>query len=271
MKRATALTIAGSDSGGGAGIQADLKTFQAFGVFGTSAIAALTAQNTEGVAAIFDVPAAFLAAEIDAVLGDIGAGAVKTGMLSRPENVDVVAARLRAHAVERLVVDPVMVSKSGARLLSEAAIERVRTALLPLALVVTPNAAEAEVLSGVRVADRASMARAAEAILALGPRAVLMKGGHLEIEPGLALDILFERGAGAPLELRAPRSDPRLTHGTGCTLSAAIAAALARGADLREAVAAAKDYLTRALAAGFFPGRGHGVPDHGVAPPDRFR
>ncbi len=264
---AAALTIAGSDSGGGAGIQADLKTFHSFGVFGTSAIAALTAQNTRGVVAIHDVPASFVAAQIDAVLSDIPVAAAKTGMLSRPDTVEAVADRLRAHSLRALVVDPVMVAKSGARLLSEDAVTALRRALLPLALLVTPNAAEAQVLAGgPPVRTRADMEDAARRIADLGPRAVLLKGGHLAIEPGVALDLLHLRDTGESIEFRAPRQDPRHTHGTGCTLSAAIAAGLALGKPLPEAVAIAKDFLTRALAAGIAPGSGHGCPDHRVRP-----
>jgi hydroxymethylpyrimidine/phosphomethylpyrimidine kinase len=256
--RPIALTIAGSDPSGGAGIQADLKTFHAFGVFGTAAITALTVQNTCGVAAVHDVPPAFVAAEVEAVLSDIQVGAAKTGMLSQPAVVEAVAAALRAHALERLVVDPVMVAKGGARLLSEAAVAALVRDLLPLALLVTPNAEEAAALAGMAVRDRADMYEAARRIAALGPRAVLVKGGHVEIEAGVAIDVLHD--GRDFVEIAAPRADARFTHGTGCALSAAITALLARGRPLEDAVREAKSWITRAIANGFAPGRGHGVP-----------
>lgn len=263
--RPVALTIAGSDPSGGAGIQADLKTFAAFGVYGAAAIAALTVQDTRGVRETHEVPADFVAHEVEAVLADLAPAAVKTGMLLTAAVVEAVAAKLRAHAVSRLVVDPAMISKSGARLLAEDAIPAMKRALLPLALLVTPNAAEAEALAGVPVRDRETMREAARRIAALGPRAVLVKGGHVDVEAGLAIDVLYD---GRDFEeFRAPRADSRMTRGTGCTLSAAIAALLALGKPLPAAIAGAKDYLTRAIAAGFAPGEGHGVPDHGVAPP----
>jgi hydroxymethylpyrimidine/phosphomethylpyrimidine kinase len=268
VTRPTALTIAGSDPGGGAGIQADLKTFQAFGVFGTAAIAALTAQDTRGVHGVHPVPPAFVAAQVDAVLGDIGADAVKTGMLASAPLVEAVAARLRAHRVERLVVDPVMVAKGGARLLEPDAVGALERLLLPLALIVTPNAAEAEALAGIPVRDLAGMREAARRIRDMGPRAVLVKGGHVEETGALVVDLLLDEG-GALHEMRGPRLDARHTHGTGCALSAAIAALLARGRPLAAAVDEARRWLALALARGAVPGRGagHGCPDHFTAPP----
>jgi hydroxymethylpyrimidine/phosphomethylpyrimidine kinase len=263
----TTLTIAGSDPGGGAGIQADLKTFCAFGVYGAAVITALTAQNTRGVASIHEVPPEFVAAQLDAVLSDIPLGALKTGMLSNAAIVEVVADRIRRHAVGNLVVDPVMVSKSGARLLSGDAVEVLLRRLFPLALLVTPNAAEAEVLAGTAPRDCASMREAARRIAEFGPRAVLIKGGHIEgAEPGVALDVLYDASSREFFELRAPRHDARFTHGAGCTLSAGIAAGLALGRPLFEAVRAAKDFLARAIEAGILPGGGCGVPDHRVRP-----
>jgi hydroxymethylpyrimidine/phosphomethylpyrimidine kinase len=239
-----ALTIAGSDSGGGAGIQADLKTFSALGVYGASAITALTAQNTRGVIAIQDVPPAFVAAQIDAVLDDIGADAAKTGMLSSSAIIEVVAERLRAHGVTRLVVDPVMVAKSGHALLRPEAVAALKELLLPLAFVVTPNLPEAEVLVGHPVAAENEIRGAAREIAALGPRYVLVKGGH-RADTEDALDVLFD---GETFHaLRTPRVDTPHTHGTGCTYSAAIAAGLAKGLTVVEAAAEAKAYLQGAI------------------------
>jgi hydroxymethylpyrimidine/phosphomethylpyrimidine kinase len=247
-----ALTIAGSDSGGGAGIQADLLTFAAFGVHGASAVAALTAQNTTGVRGVLAVEPAFVAQQIDAVLDDLDVRAAKTGMLLRAEVVEAVAGRLGARPVPHLVVDPVMVATSGAVLLEEAAITALRGRLVPLATLVTPNLREAEVLTGRPVTTPAEMRAAAHALVAMGARAALVKGGHLS---GDALDVLFD---GRELsEFSAPRIATRSTHGTGCTLSAAITAALALGLPLAEAVAEAKAYVMRAIAAA--PAIGHGA------------
>ncbi len=252
-----ALTIAGSDSGGGAGIQADLKTFAALGVYGASAIVALTAQNTVGVTAVHEVPPEFVTAQIDAVMTDIGADAAKTGMLASAPIVGAVAESVRRHGIDRLVVDPVMVAKSGDRLLREDAVEAVRRDLLPLALVVTPNIPEAEVLAGRRIESEADMAEAARAIAALGPRYVVVKGGHL---PGEPVDLVFD---GAAVErLSSPRVETRNTHGTGCTFSAAIAAELAKGAAPLEAIARAKAYLYQALAHSYAVGAGHSPVHH---------
>lgn len=258
---AIALTVAGSDSGGGAGIQADLKTFSALGVYGASVLAALTAQNTRGVQAIHEVPAAFVAAQLDSVFADLAVGAVKVGMLARPDAIEAVAEALADRDVP-VVLDPVMVATSGDRLLRPEAVETLRARLLPLAAIVTPNLPEAAALLDAPLAeDEAAMRAQAERLLALGPRAVLMKGGH-GTGPE-SVDLLVEAG-GRVTRLAAPRIDTPHTHGTGCTLSAAIAAGLARGLPLDAAVRAAKDYLTAALRAGrgLGIGSGHGPVHH---------
>ncbi|MDP9364199.1 MAG: bifunctional hydroxymethylpyrimidine kinase/phosphomethylpyrimidine kinase [Chloroflexota bacterium] len=252
-----AMTIAGSDSGGGAGIQADLKTFAALGVYGTSALTAITAQNTRGVFAVAEVPEEVVAAQIDVVLEDIGTDAAKTGMLSGAAIVAVVAERLEAWGVEKLVVDPVMVAKGGDHLLQPNAVSALKRKLLPLALVVTPNAPEAAVLAGRPVATPEDAREAARAIADLGPRWVIVKGGHL---PGEAVDVVFDGSAFS--ELRAERVDTRNTHGTGCTFASAIAAYLARGLAPEEAMAAAKLYLTEALRASYAVGEGHSGVNH---------
>lgn len=255
MKRV--LTVAGSDSGGGAGIQADLKTMLACGVHGMSVLTAVTAQNSVGVQGAWDLPVEAVLAQLDSVLTDLGADAVKTGMLSSPALVSAVAGRLRAVAAP-LVVDPVGVSKHGDSLLAPEAVQVLRRELLPLATVVTPNVAEVELLTGVRVRSEDDLLAGAEAVLALGPRWVLVKGGHL---PGDAVDLLTD-GASVHL-LRAARLDNRHTHGTGCTLASAIASRLALGDDVPAAVAAAKDYVTGAIRGGFALGAGIGPVDHG--------
>jgi len=256
------LTIAGSDSGGGAGIQADLKTFAALGVYGTSALTAVTAQNTVGVRAVEEAPPALVAAQIDAVLEDIGADAAKTGMLSSAAIVAVTVGRIRAHGIARLVVDPVMVAKSGDRLLREDAVRALRTDLLPLALVVTPNLPEAETLAGVTIGSRADLEDAARRIAALGPRYVLIKGGHA---PGDPIDILYDGRAFR--EYPGARIATTSTHGTGCTLSAAIVAYLARGLAVEDAVGRAKEYVVAAMCAASPLGRGHGPLHHLFALP----
>jgi hydroxymethylpyrimidine/phosphomethylpyrimidine kinase len=257
-RRAVALTIAGSDSGGGAGIQADLKTFQALGVYGTSAITAITAQNTVGVRGVHDIPTELIAAQIDAVAEDIGVDAAKTGMLSSAEIIAAVAERIRHWRINRLVVDPVMVAKSGDRLLREDAVHALIRELLPLATVVTPNLPEAEVLVGRPLETDREIRQAAREILDLGPRAVVMKGGHRQ--KGDATDLLFD---GASLhEFRAERIDTRNTHGTGCTFSAAIAAELASGRAIVDAVGAAKHYVTEAIRRSTPLGSGHGPVAH---------
>ncbi|HEY8490811.1 MAG TPA: bifunctional hydroxymethylpyrimidine kinase/phosphomethylpyrimidine kinase [Dehalococcoidia bacterium] len=254
----TALTIAGSDSGGGAGIQADLKTFSALGVYGTSAITAITAQNTVAVTQVLALPPDLVAAQIDAVLSDIGADAVKTGMLANAGVIEAAADRLRAYGVTNLVVDPVMVAKSGARLLEPEAVEALRTRLLPLATVVTPNVPEAEALVGRPLQETEDLRRAAAEIAALGPAAVVMKGGH---RPGPeVVDLLYYQGAF--IEFRGPRIETGSTHGTGCTFASAVAAGLARGLTIPEAVGQAKVYVTEALRHAPGLGRGHGPVHH---------
>jgi len=251
------LTIAGSDSGGGAGIQADLKTMLALGVHGMSVLAAVTAQNSVGVQGYWELPVEAVVAQLDSVLGDIGADALKTGMLASPALVQAVADRLRTETAP-LVVDPVGVSKHGDPLLQADAVEVLRTQLVPLATVVTPNLPEVEQLTGVRVEDEAGLQRAADAVLALGPRWVLVKGGHLH---GDAVDLLSDGTTSRAF--RAGRLDNRHTHGTGCTLASAIASRLALGDDVPSAVAAAKDYVTGAIRGGFGLGAGIGPVDHG--------
>jgi hydroxymethylpyrimidine/phosphomethylpyrimidine kinase len=254
----TALTIAGSDSGGGAGIQADLKTFAAHGVYGTSAITAITAQNTRGVSAWEAVSVALVVAQIEAVAGDIGADAVKTGMLASAGIVSAVASALRRLKLPHLVVDPVMIAKGGDRLLEPSAVEAVRDELLPLAHVVTPNLPEAEVLAGVTITSLEHMREAGRRILALGPRVVLVKGGHL---PGdESIDIACTRDGS--FELRSPRQDTVHTHGTGCTLASAIAANLALGLEDREAISRAKAYVDEAIRHAPGIGAGHGPLGH---------
>ncbi|MCB1472969.1 MAG: bifunctional hydroxymethylpyrimidine kinase/phosphomethylpyrimidine kinase [Rhodobiaceae bacterium] len=255
-----AVTIAGSDSGGGAGIQADLKTFSALEVYGASVIAALTAQNTRGVSGVMDVPADFVRAQIDAVYSDLDVAATKIGMLSDPAPIRAVAAGLQAHGARNIVLDPVMVAASGDPLLKPEAVYVIRDELMPLADVVTPNLHEAAVLTGGEVArDVDAMLAQGQALVDAGAKAVLVKGGHLE---GDALDVLV--GMGEPLFYRARRIDSQNTHGTGCTLSSAIAARLAHGDALGEAIAAAKAYLTAAIAASnrLHVGHGHGPVHH---------
>jgi len=255
------LTIAGSDSGGGAGIQADLKTFTVMDCYGMSALTALTAQNTCGVYGIYPVSPEFVRAQINAVAEDIGVDAVKTGMLATPEIVRETAAAVKRWGWRNVVVDPVMVAKSGDHLLAPEATGAVIEELLPLTLIVTPNRHEAEVLAGRPVLDRDSAARASEAIAAMGPRYVVIKGGHLE-GGAFSTDLVYD---GSRLhELPAPRVETRNTHGTGCTFSAAIAAALAHGLEPLGAIAAAKGFITRALVAAsrWRVGQGHGPVDH---------
>lgn len=258
------LTIAGSDSGGGAGIQADLKTFSALGGYGMSVVTALTAQNTVGVTAIHEAPPTFVEQQIDAVLGDIGADAVKIGMLASAALIDAVAAGLKRHAVQTIVLDPVMVATSGDRLLREDAIDALRRKLLPMATIVTPNVPEAEVLLGRNIESNADIQRAAEALLQWGPGAVLVKAGHFQgkrSDDGLA----WREGETIRFEtIKGIRVDTQNTHGTGCTLSSAIAAWLGRGASVPEAVREAKRYLQAAveIGAGYQLGQGHGPVHH---------
>jgi hydroxymethylpyrimidine/phosphomethylpyrimidine kinase len=262
----TALTIAGSDSGGGAGIQADLKTFSAFRVFGMSVVTAVTAQNSLGVQGVFNLPPEFVARQIDSVLSDFGADAVKIGMLSTAPLVAAVAERLRAHAradrrpvARPIVLDPVMIAKSGDALLQPDARAALVREVLPLADVVTPNLHEASALAQIPVESEKEMEEAARLILALGPRTVLVKGGHLE---DAATDILWDGKAFT--RFPAPRIDSPNTHGTGCTFSSAIAAGLARGQALPDAIRRAKAYVTAAIREGFAAGRGVGALRHFV-------
>jgi hydroxymethylpyrimidine/phosphomethylpyrimidine kinase len=258
---AIAVTIAGSDSGGGAGIQADLKTFSALGVYGASVLTALTAQNTLGVSAVHDVPADFVRAQIDAVYGDLAVRATKIGMLSQPAIIETVAAGLAAHETGPVVLDPVMVAASGDPLIADDAVDVLRSVLLPKADLITPNLHEAARLLGANVvADRAAMEQQAEALLALGSSAVLLKGGHGG--GAEAADLLLSQDG--PHWFSAPRIATDNTHGTGCTLSSAIAAGLARGADLTDAVAAAKAYIQAAIEAAdrLSIGSGHGPVHH---------
>ena len=255
--RPVALTIAGSDSSAGAGIQADLKTFAAFEVYGASAITAVTAQDTLGVTAVEELPAGMVAAQIDAVVDDLGVAAVKTGMLSSASIIETVAERLVAHRLGVVVVDPVMVAKGGDRLLRADAVGALKERLLPLALVLTPNASEAEVLSGRPVTTVEEAKEAARAIRALGPRYVVVKGGHFGTD---AVDVLFD-GERFTL-LPAKRVATTSTHGTGCTFSSAIAAGLANGQGVGEAVSDAKAYVTEAIGRAFPVGAGHGPLNH---------
>lgn len=251
------MTIAGSDSGGGAGIQADLKTFAALGVYGTSAITALTAQNTLGVQGVFPVEPEFVGQQIDSIMTDIGTHAAKTGMLFSEAIIRVVAERVRRWNIRNLVVDPVMVAKSGDRLLREDAIDALRHELLPLTLIVTPNLGEASVLAGFPVQEKAAMEKAARAIHALGARWVVVKGGHL---PDCADDLLYD--GEQLLWLPSERIPTPHTHGTGCAFSAAITAYLAKGSEVPEAVHQAKAYLTAALRAAVPIGAGHSPPHY---------
>jgi hydroxymethylpyrimidine/phosphomethylpyrimidine kinase len=258
---AIAVTIAGSDSSGGAGIQADLKTFAALGVYGAAVITALTAQNTQGVTAIHDVPGAFVAAQMDAVFSDLAVNAVKIGMLSRAEVIEAVAAGLDRHWQMNVVLDPVMIATSGDRLLAPDAVAALRKQLLPRAMVITPNLPEAAALLEAPIAQtETEMRRQAEQLLAAGARAVLIKGGHAEGTE--SVDLLVEPNATA--RFAAARIATKNTHGTGCTLSSAIAAGLAKGLTLADAVREAKAYVTAAIAAGsrLAVGHGHGPTHH---------
>ena len=256
------LTIAGSDSGGGAGIQADLKTFSANGCYGMSVITALTAQNTVGVTGIHPVPVDFVRAQIEAVLSDIGADAVKIGMLFSPELIKCVAAELDRFQVEKIVLDPVMVATSGDKLLQDDAVQALKDHLVPMASIITPNLPEAEVLAGHAITSPDGVARAAAELTGLGCPDILIKGGHLE--DGDSDDLLYLGREKRRVFLPADRIDTTNTHGTGCTLSSAIAANMARGRGVEEAVLLAKEYITGAIAAGadYELGRGHGPVHH---------
>jgi hydroxymethylpyrimidine/phosphomethylpyrimidine kinase len=257
----TCLTIAGSDSGGGAGVQADLKVFFAFGCHGTSAITALTAQNTTAVTGVLEVPASFVTAQIEAVVTDMGVDAAKTGMLASADIVAAVAQAIEAHGVPRLVVDPVMVSKSGDRLLAPDAVSALAEQLLPLAAVVTPNLHEAGLLLQQEIRSLDEMHDAARALESMGPANVLVKGGHLE---GDAVDVFYD-GRRAT-ELRSARLDTTNTHGTGCALAAAVTARLAQGAEPLEAARDAKTFVTGAIRHALRLGRGHGPVNPGWRP-----
>lgn len=250
-----ALTIAGSDSGGGAGIQADLKTFAAFGVHGLSAITALTAQNTQEVRGVLAVDPLFVAAQIDAVATDLRPDATKTGMLGTAEIVEIVAAKVREHGLAPLVVDPVLASTTGSSLLDADALDVLRRRLLPLATIVTPNLAEAETLVGYPLRFSADLREAARRIQALGPRAVVVTGGHLA-DSQEAVDLLLTGDEFH--EFRGPHLDARNTHGTGCTFASAIAAALALGLSLVDSVDGAKKLVAEAIRYGLAVGRGSG-------------
>ena len=252
LKLPVALTIAGSDSGGGAGIQADLKTFAALGVHGTSAVTAITAQNTMGVTEILELPTALIREQIAVVVEDIGVQAAKTGMLSSAEIIVSVADAVKQHRLRNLVVDPVMVAKGGARLLREDAVTALREMLLPLAAIITPNLPEAQVLLGREIRSLKERRQAARDLVAMGARAAVVKGGHADD----ATDVYFD---GAELiELKAERIETTNTHGSGCVFSAAIAAWLARGAEPQEAVRQAKSFITQAIAYSLEIGHGHG-------------
>ena len=255
------LTIAGSDSGGGAGIQADLKAFAARGVYGMSALTAITAQNTLGVQGVHELPSEFVGQQIDSVMTDIGADAWKTGMLSNARIIRVLADRVRRYGVELLVVDPVMVAKSGDPLLQRQARETLIEELVALAYVITPNHHEAQVLTGLEIRTLADMHAAAKAIHDMGARNVVIKGGHLPAT-ARAIDVLYD--GEELIEFDAPRVDTRNTHGTGCTYASAIAAELAKGRSVREAIRISKDYLTAALQAAvdLDIGQGHGPLQH---------
>jgi hydroxymethylpyrimidine/phosphomethylpyrimidine kinase len=253
------LIVAGSDSGGGAGIQADIKTVTMLGAFAATAITALTAQNTEGVFGVLPIDPAFIRQQMEVVLDDIGADAVKTGMLHDEGVIDTVASVLEARAASvPLVLDPVMVAKGGAPLIEMSAIDALKRRLIPRAAVLTPNLPEAEILIGGTIPDVAAMREAASQLLALGCRAVLLKGGHLA---GDTVDDLLASASGIR-EWQSPRIDTRHTHGTGCTLASAIAAGLAQGMTVEAAVERAREYVQRAIASAPGFGRGHGPLDH---------
>lgn len=257
MKIYKALTIAGSDSGAGAGLQADLKTFAALGVYGTSVVTAITAQNTTGVTRVLETPAAMVAAQIDAVMSDIGADAVKTGMLANARIIRTVADKVQEHGIQRLVVDPVMVAKGGHVLLRPDAIRTLRTRLFPLATVVTPNLPEAQALTGVEGTGSRAIKEMARHIVGMGARSVVVKGGHRK---GAATDVFYD--GTLFYEFPARRVRTKNTHGTGCTYSAALACGLARNKPLETAVAEAKDFITQAIRQAFAIGAGHSPVHH---------
>jgi len=257
----SAMTIAGSDSGAGAGVQADLKTFAALGVYGTSVLTAITAQNTVAVTAVHEIPTDIIEAQIDAVVSDIGADATKTGMLSSRVIIECVTESLKKYAdvpgLRRLVVDPVMVAKSGDSLLKEEAVGTLRNLLLPMAAVVTPNIPEAESLTGLAISTDEDVRKAAKEIVAMGAASVVVKGGHRE---GPATDVYYD-GRNFT-EFTAPRIETANTHGTGCTFASAVAAGLAKGLATEEAVGQAKEFVTEAIRRSFPIGQGHGPLNH---------
>jgi len=257
-----ALTIAGSDSGGGAGIQADLKTFSALGCYGMTVITALTAQNTVSVTGIQAVPPEFIALQMDAVMTDIGADAVKIGMLHSPEVIQVVAGCLQKYDCSAIVLDPVMVTRNGDKLLQDDAVQALKESLFPMATVITPNLAEASILLGREVTEISQMADACRDLAALGCDRVFLKGGALE--GTISVDLLYERESGEILELESPRIETPNSHGTGCTVSSAITACLAKGMELSAAVREAKKYIDGALQGGadMKIGTGHGPVHH---------
>lgn len=261
----TVLTVAGSDSGGGAGIQADLKTFSALGVYGASAITAITAQNTMGVRGIQPVSPEIVRAQLEAVFEDITIDAVKTGMLHNSEAVTILSGIIDRYSPQYVIADPVMISTSGSRLMEENTIAAIIEKLFPRATLITPNVDEAEYLSGISIQSVADMEKAALKLLAMGCKAVLIKGGHLKSD--IMTDILFD-SENEPLLLSNPAIPTRNTHGTGCTLSSAIAAYLALGNNLRDAVYLSKTYISKALSAGadVQTGHGHGPINHFFAP-----
>lgn len=261
-KYSRVLTIAGSDSGGGAGIQADIKAISAMGCYAASAITAVTVQNTVGVTSVHPVPLDVLEGQIDAVLSDIGADAVKIGMLHSSEVVNLVADKIEQYGVRNVVLDPVMVSTSGHRLIEESAIQTLKTRLIPLAKVITPNVPEAEILSGMKINSENDFPEVASRLSEDVEVSVLMKAGHLSGES--LVDYFFNAEDGSMTLLESVRVDTRNTHGTGCTLSSAFAAALARGEDLTSAACSAKRYIEQAIISGseFNIGKGHGPVDH---------
>ncbi|WP_126427702.1 bifunctional hydroxymethylpyrimidine kinase/phosphomethylpyrimidine kinase [Brevibacillus marinus] len=257
-RRAVALTVAGSDSGGGAGIQADLKTFHQFGVYGMSAITAVTAQNTLGVSGVYPLTAEAVAEQMRQVLEDIGTDALKTGMLFNADIIRAVAGMISRYKVSQVVVDPVMIAKGGAKLLLDDAVEALKQELLPLALIVTPNLPEAESLSGMKIESRYEMEEAARRIHAMGARHVLVKGGHLASAE--IVDLLFDGSQFYAFPHQ--RIDTRHTHGTGCTFSAALTAELAKGTPIVAATERALQFIVEAIATAPALGGGHGPTNH---------
>lgn len=262
MKYSRVLTIAGSDSGGGAGIQADIKAISAMGCFAASAITAVTVQNTLGVEGVHAIPLEILGGQIDAVLSDIGADAIKIGMLHSAEVVELVADKIEQYSIRNVVLDPVMVSTSGHRLIEDSAVKVLKRRLIPLARVITPNIPEAEILSGMKISGEGDFPEAAKALCMDGKVSVLLKAGHLQDED--VVDYFFNAEDGSLTKLPSKRVETRNTHGTGCTLSSAFAAALAKGEGLTEAAKSAKSYIESAIISGakYTIGGGHGPVDH---------